>query len=264
MTNPMRPTANPPRPSFPTQQGRWCDEHKRVECAKRRKGGGPCHGPAITGLDRCRMHAGERAEIATAKGHAMSAWQAVTGQQVVSPSDAVLGMLQMSWMRAGLYASLLQQQFTQAQAEAEAAAGGDGGDGGGGESRASGAVGVGPGAGLIGHSYAASPSVGVYVSGETIRALATLEAQERDRVVRYAKAAHDMGIAEQQVKLAEQQGVLLADVVRRICDGLLVAVTQLLDQAAAQRVRQAWPGLVAEIAPRELRAAAGTGEEGGR
>lgn len=35
----------------------WCNEHERYECVKDRKqarGGGRCHQPAVTGLDRCR------------------------------------------------------------------------------------------------------------------------------------------------------------------------------------------------------------------
>jgi hypothetical protein len=40
-------------------------------------------------------------------------------------------------------------------------------------------------------------------TGEQVRALARLEAEWRDRVVRFAKAAHDMGIAERVVELQQ-------------------------------------------------------------
>lgn len=43
----------------PGMQPRWCEQHKRSECTRpRSRGRGTCHGPAVLGLDRCRMHAG--------------------------------------------------------------------------------------------------------------------------------------------------------------------------------------------------------------
>lgn len=134
-----------------------------------------------------------------------------------------MAMLQMSWARVHLYASLLERQVADADPDAIG--------------------GVGQGEGLIGHTHSASPSVGVYESGEAVRGLALLEAQERDRCVKYAKVAHDMGIADREIKLAEAQGALLAGVVTRILDAL--------DLTAAQRA------LVPTVVPRELLAVAG-------
>jgi len=241
---------NPTRKPDPMRGGAlWCPHHNQWECAKRRKGGGPCHGRAITGIDRCRMHAGERSEIAKAKGEAITAWSALSGQPVVSHTEAVLGMLQMSWLRAHLYARLLQQQFEEAQQQ---------GGNGQGNVTGYGEPGLGPGAGLIGHTHGASPNIGVYVTGETARALTTLEAAERDRVVRYAKTAHDMGIAEAQVRIAEQTGQQLAEVIRRTADALLVSVLGVItDAAVADRVRAAWPNWLSTIVPREIAAVTG-------
>lgn len=213
MTVPM-PPVDPTR----RDPGRWCDQHRRFECSKRVKGGGSeCHGSRIAGLDKCRMHAGQRSEVAKAKGVAVSAWTALSGQVSVSATEAVLGMLQMSWLRVHLYAQLLQQQVD--------AAGADG-----------------PG-GLVGETTGASPGIGLYATGEAIRGLAQLEAQERDRCVKFAKTAHDMGIAEQQISIAEQQGTLFADAFFRILDALDLSVEQ---QAKA-----------VEVMPRELRAIEG-------
>ena len=228
---------DPTRPPDPTRPGRWCPEHGKNECAKNRKGGGVCHGAAISGLDACRMHAGQRAEVARAKGEALSAWSALNSAQVVSATEAVLGMLQMSWARVHLYAGLLQRQLAAADPGAPG--------------------GVGAGEGLIGHTRSASPSVGVYETGEAVRGLAGLEAAERDRCVRFAKAAHDMGIAEQQVRIAEQQGVMLGEVIARSADALLAAVVGAVDEAAAEAVRRSWPGWVQVIVPREIAAVAG-------
>lgn len=90
----------------------------------------------------------------------------------------------------------------------------------------------------------------------------TLYQAERKHLVAVSKAALDAGIAERQVRLAEQQGVVLAEVVRRIADGLLASLVELLgqqagaDRAVVEAVRAAWPGWLGEIAPREIRAAA--------
>lgn len=123
-------------------------------------------------------------------------------------------MLQMTWLRVHLYADLLRQQVEAAQADR-----GDGGSGGS-DGTAGGARSVGAGAGVVGQTFAASPNIGVYATGEAVRGLALFEAQERDRVVRFAKTAHDMGIAEQQIRLAEQTGQMFATVINEIVRAL--------------------------------------------
>jgi hypothetical protein len=191
-------------------------EHKRYECTKNSKRSQKrCHKIAIGGTPACNYHSGEKVEIAKAKGAAITAWQAEFGEVTISAADAVLRMLQMSWARTHLYARLL---------EAQVAAGVDAG-------------------GLIGETRGASPEVGIYATGEAVRGLAALEAAERDRCVRFAKVAHDMGIAEAQIRVAEQQGALLASVIGRVLDRLGLS--------EAQRA------LVGSVVPEELRAVAG-------
>lgn len=239
-------TGDPVRQPDPTRPGRWCPDHGMQECAKKRKGGAVCHGAAITGLDACRMHAGQRADVAKAKGEALSAWSALHGESKVSATEAVLGMLQMSWARVHLYAGLLRRQVEEAQ-DAEPELGG-----------AQPGEGVGHGAGLIGVTRGAVKDIGIYATGEAVRGLAALEAAERDRCVRFAKVCHDMGIAEQQVRLAEQQGVMLADVIRGTADGLLSAVLGVLGGGGdAEQVRRAWPGWLERIVPAQIEAVAG-------
>jgi len=217
------------RENDPARGGaRWCEQHERWECAKRGKTAPVCHGIAIAGIDACRMHAGQRAEVAKAKGEALSAWSALHGPPTVSATEAVLGMLQMSWARVHLYAGLLRRQVEEAQDAPPGLGGVDGED-------------VGRGAGLVGVTRGAVKDIGIYATGEAVRGLAALEAQERDRVVKYAKTAHDMGIAEQQIRLAEGQGALLAQAVSRILDGL--------ELSAAQRARvpQVVPAVLLEV-----------------
>ncbi|MER7213201.1 hypothetical protein ABT340_39575 [Streptosporangium sp. NPDC000239] len=67
--------------------------------------------------------------------------------------------------------------------------------------------------------------------------------RERKHLTDVCKAAIAAGIAERQVRLAEQQGALIASVIGRILDDL--------DLSATQRAR------VGEVVPRHLRAVAG-------
>ncbi|MFE9099876.1 hypothetical protein [Actinomadura geliboluensis] len=191
----------------------FCPDHDRWECTRNRRarrGGGRCHEPAIPGLDRCYHHAGYSREIAQAQGEAMDAWTATYHEVAVTPAQAVIGMLNMAWFRATYYAGLIEEQVLQAQTDRDEH----------GDTYDKGAPPVGEGAGLIGHTYSADKEYGIFASGEAIRGLVQLEQQERDRVVKYAEAAHRMGIAERQIQLAEQQGALLAGAIRKILDGL--------------------------------------------
>lgn len=195
------------RTQDPERDGRWCEEHHRHECRRQRsRGRGECHGPAVNGLDVCRMHGGQRAEVLKAKGAAITAWSALAGEATVTSTDAVLGMLQMSWLRAHMYAHLLERQVGDAQEQ--------------GEDNWSDDPGIGPGTGLIGHTRGASAGVGVYVTGEAVRGLAQLEAAERDRVVKCAKTAHDMGIADEQVRLIDTYATQVTGLITRILEGL--------------------------------------------
>ncbi len=196
-----------PKPAQTHPDQRWCPTHWRWECSKnsqRTKVG--CHKPAIRGTATCDNHGGKKRELLKAQGEAITAWSALTGEPTVDHNAAVIGMLNMSWARVHLYAQLLREQVEAAQA----ARGTDPEDAIGGGTRGA----VGAGAGLVGHTYAGGES-GIIATGEAIRALAVEEGKERDRCVRYAKTAHDMGIAERQIEAAEKYGAQLAGVMVR-------------------------------------------------
>src|SRR6187551_2511916 len=100
----LGPTNNP-------GNARWCDDHTRLECTKNRsKGRGQCHAPSVKGLDTCRIHSGHSGTVAKAKGEArITAWSAIgrpSGGQQLDSGMAVLGMLQMTWLRAAAYGEL--------------------------------------------------------------------------------------------------------------------------------------------------------------
>src|SRR5207253_1928841 len=105
---PSRPRRGRPMTDHPMTEP---DPMGPAKCTKRRQDGSPCRANAVRGLDACKNHAGVRTDVAKAKGEALSAWRAIVGGDVmVDPAQAVLGMLQMSWLRAGLYAQLLEAQ----------------------------------------------------------------------------------------------------------------------------------------------------------
>jgi hypothetical protein len=106
----------------------------------------------------------------------------------------VLSVLQMSYLRLGVYADLLRRQVA---TEGELAGSTD-------EDRPD-------TSGLIGFRYGMGGKDGIsYVQSEEVRALVVLEAAERDRVVKYAKVAHDMGISDRLTSMAEQWGDIVA------------------------------------------------------
>lgn len=113
------------------------------------------------------------------------------------PGELLLRLVAQSARRAAYYAELLRQQ----------------------QERDAETTGVAQGLaelprelrGLIGFKIAAAGKDGdLYAAEEAIRGLVVLEAQERDRCARFAKLALDAGIAERQVRLAEQQVDMVA------------------------------------------------------
>jgi hypothetical protein len=104
---------------------------------------------------------------------------------------AVLRMLQMAWVRVHVYAELVRRQVAAEGAEVHPE-----------QQDPESPVKTG---GLIGHEYGAAGKDGrIFAKSEQVRALVKLESEERDRVVRYAKIAHDMGISDRLASIAER------------------------------------------------------------
>lgn len=176
-------TGQPMREDDPMRQSGavWCGEHDRWECARDAKRTGlRCHGNAISGTDRCRMHAGRPAALVKALGEAnLAAWTSAarTGDgPKLDPGQVVLDQLRVAVMRADIYGELLRSQLERDEAS-----------------------------GLVGVTHSGQ---GVE-TGERVRGLARLEAEERDRVVRFAKVAHDMGIDERYIELEQGKAQLV-------------------------------------------------------
>jgi hypothetical protein len=243
----------------PTGDPTRCGHH-----GGRRSDGKPCGSLVIAGTKSCRMHAGIPAAKARAKGAVvveLHRWGLDGHTTLRDAGEVMLRLVTQSAARVELYSRLLEQAFDAAERlrQAHDAEGLDLVDDDSpadeddemGESPAvqraredlrrvfaTGGVGA-----LIGYRYDADRHGRVYAVDEGIRGLAKLEADERDRCANFATKAIAAGLAERQVRLAEQQGALVAGAVRAILGDLGLTAEQ--------------QALVADVVPRRLRELAG-------
>jgi hypothetical protein len=198
-------------------KGRWCEEHERFECASLRKAGrGACHGyHLVRGTDKCRMHLGKKAAAAIGEELARKAVETYGLPRDISPTDALLEEVRYSaghvaWLRAKvaeLEAADLVWGITE-EAEKNATE-------------------------FAGTDVTRSASVNVWLD---------LYFRERKHLLDLTKTAISVGIEERRVRLAEAQGSLMNDVIRRI----LARLSLNADQSA----------LLPVVVPEELRRAA--------
>lgn len=155
----------------------WCEEHHRWECsAKPRKPGGH-HAAAIRGTRYCKNCSGRPIAAAKAIGEAnLLAWstQLAGDAPMLDPARVVMDQLRVAVLRADLLGELVRLQMVED-----------------------------PLGGLIGLTRTAGREGTAVESGEQVRALPKIEGEWRDRAVRFAKTAHDMGIAEREIEMAQ-------------------------------------------------------------
>lgn len=198
-------------------RGRWCEEHQRWECVAQRKAGrGVCHSNRmVRGTDKCRMHLGKKAAAAITEDAARRAVQTYGLPRDVSPTEALLEEVRytaghVAWLRERVQ-ELEQQDVIWGVTE-----------------RVTKGAGEYPG---VDETEAA-----------TAHAWVELYYRERAHLVSVTKAAITAGIEERRVRLAESQGALLADVIKRILGRLNLTPKQ--------------QGMVPNVVPEELRRAA--------
>lgn len=165
---------------------RWCETHDRWECSANKA---DHHASAIRGMRYCKNHTGRSLAMSKALGEAnLAAWSTAEAAADAAPLDTgrvVMDQLRVAVIRADLYGELLRWQL---QVEDEA--------------------------GLVGPTYAMGRDGTRVETGEAVRGLARVEAEWRDRVVRFAKVAHDMGIDERQVELEQAQATQVVAAVK--------------------------------------------------
>lgn len=184
----------------------------RRTCNGHRKDGSPCQGPAVTGAEKCRMHLGRKAKDVIAAARVRELADTYGLPIETTPEQAILDEVQRT---AGHVAWLHEQVrgLTQGELIWGITKVKDGGDD-------------------HGVTEEAAP-----------HALLRLYQEERRHLVTVCAAALRAGIEERRVKLAEQQGALVAQVIRAILGDL--------NLTSQQR------DMVPDVVPRHLRALAG-------
>lgn len=158
-----------------------------TRCSAHNVKGGPCMRPPNRGGRLCRGHGGAKPDV-LAKDQVRAtviAWG--LHDEIVDPGETLLKLLSASARRANDYAAELTRMI-----------------------EAYGGIGK----ALVGDQYMTTEDGKSVKVGEYIRGMAKLEAEERDRAARFATQAVAAGLAERQVRIAEQLGGHLAELMR--------------------------------------------------
>jgi hypothetical protein len=197
-------------------RGRWCEQHQRRECVSPCKRGGECHGyHLVRGSDKCRMHLGKKAADVIGEAEARKAVETYGLRRDISATDALIEEVQ--WT-AG-HVAYLRERIRELEA-----------------------------ANLVWGKTeevdkGASEFTGIDVTHAAVpNAWLQLYRDERKHLVDVCKAAISAGIEERRVRLAEAQGAIVVDVIRRILARLELSEGQ--------------SRLVPMVVPEELRRAA--------
>lgn len=213
---------------------KWCPDHVRWECTKNRtKGRGPCHNQPVSGTAVCTSHSGKKISVIKIEGAAklqahrnaqITAWSPVGETPTINHQEVALSTLQMSWLRLAMYSELVRRQVA-AEGDVPPPEPEDPDDL---ELDEDGEIKP-QVSGLIGYEYGAAGKEGrIFAKSEQVRALVRLESEERDRVMRYTKQCHDMGISDRLTTMAEKWGDIVANRVTK----LLIALNLSPEQAA--------------------------------
>jgi hypothetical protein len=160
-----------------------------VKCGKHRTDGQPCGAQAVDGTDACIRHAGRPTAEHKARGAIVTEvrrWN--VGDVAEDPGTLLLRLMTVSEWNRQAYEAEIDRILTATDLHLSDA--------------------------LVAETLVLDKEGHTHVVGEYIRGIVTLEAQERDRAANLAVKALAAGIAERQVRIAEQQGVLVARVLR--------------------------------------------------
>lgn len=196
-----------------------------MKCTAKRTDGEPCKAWAVTGLKVCRVHGASSPRSKAKRARALAEEKAAKAMRLfaepvdIDPARALVELVQ--WT-AGEVAYWREQ----VRALAESVATSDGGEDA--PSLVWGKTREKIGGEDYGSTYEAAPRVEYRMLTDA-----------QDRLAKYAAAALKAGVEERRVKLAEDQGALVAQVIRSILDQL--------DLSPAQAAK------VPEVVPTQLR-----------
>jgi hypothetical protein len=173
----------------------------------------PCERPAIAGGKVCPAHGGKAPRVKAKAAVIAEVMRWGLGDTKVDPGETLLRLVSQSAARAERYAAELEQFVEQHGGDLAAA--------------------------LVGDTLVLDKDGGTVKVGEYVRGLAQLEAAERDRCANMATKAIAAGLAERQVRLAERQAEVLAELIEAALAGAGVTGAAITAgrRAAAQKLR---------------------------
>jgi hypothetical protein len=184
-------------------------------CSKlRQRDRQPCRAFAVRGSDppACRKHLGKsRAGLRAEEAVRQSVLRWGLGDTKVDPGELLLRLVSQSAVRADAYAAELARIVADKDGDLRKA--------------------------LTGDTYTATAEGDPIKTGEYVRAITKLEAEERDRAGSLAAKAVAAGLAERQVRAAERYAQMAAEFVNAVLGDLGLAGTPQATAAIQRHLR---------------------------
>ncbi|MCW2901562.1 MAG: hypothetical protein JWO67_3827 [Streptosporangiaceae bacterium] len=163
------------------------------DCVATKRNGESCGNKAIHGATVCRAHGGATRHVRQAAAVRADFMRWGLDAQQVDPGETLLALVSQSAARVAKYAAEVAEFIQEAEDR-----------------------GIPVRKALVGDVWTTDESGEAQKQGEYLRGLVQLENSERDRCAGFCKTAIAAGLAERTVRLAERQGELLAEVLRRV------------------------------------------------
>ncbi len=160
-----------------------------MRCIAKTRGGAHCRGWAIEGGTVCRTHGGatKRVKALAAVRAELMHWR--LSDVADDPGELLMRLMTQARRRAEAYALELERIALEFPTLSDA---------------------------LIGDSMITGADGSVHKAGEYVRGMVELESLERDRAFNFAAKAVAAGLAERQVRVAEEQAGVLAAFIRAL------------------------------------------------
>lgn len=197
---------------------------KCYEFGHKNSRGLPCGANVIKGTTGCRRHAGKTLAKAKAEGAiriAAQDWGLPADAPDVNLDHLILQMIALTKAMIDRYGAAIASTVEEAGGVLQQA--------------------------LIGEVWV-SDEGGSHQSGEYTREMVKLWNGERDRLAGLVKMAKAAGVAERQIELAEQQGALLASVIKATLVDVAAHVAARFGGDAAELAREFEPFALARVA----------------
>lgn len=182
--------------------------------------GKQCRRRAITGATVCTAHGGSTPQVKSAAAVRADWMRWGLDAPAQDPGEVLLALVAQSSARVAKYAEEVAEFIAEAEAK-----------------------GIPVRKALVGDVWTTDETGESQKQGEYLRGLVQLENSERDRCAAFCKTAITAGLQERQVKLAERQGELIAQVLRSVMRNPVLGLDQRQRDALPQVIEHAWSEL---------------------